>query len=98
MLIASAERMAINMPIQGTAADIMKKAMLAVDGWLKQSKLSATMLMQVHDELVFEVDRDVASQVARGVKEMMEGVETFEVPLVVEVEQGENWGEMEESL
>ena len=94
MLIASAERMAINMPIQGTAADIMKKAMLAVDGWLKQSKLSAIMLMQVHDELVFEVDRDVASQVARGVKEMMEGVAVFEVPLIVEIEQGENWGEM----
>jgi len=94
MLIAAAERMAINMPIQGTAADIMKKAMLAVDGWLKQSKLPATMLMQVHDELVFEADRDVADQVARGVKEMMESVASFEVPLVVEIEVGSNWGEM----
>ena len=94
MLIATAERMAINMPIQGTAADIMKKAMLAVDGWLKQSKLPATMLMQVHDELVFEADRDVADQVARGVKEMMESVASFEVPLVVEIEVGSNWGEM----
>ncbi|MBI2474996.1 DNA polymerase I [Candidatus Uhrbacteria bacterium] len=94
MLIAAAERMAINMPIQGTAADIMKKAMLAVDGWLKQSQLSATMLMQVHDELVFEADRDVADQVARGVKEMMESVSSFEVPLIVEIEVGPNWGEM----
>ncbi|MBI4713847.1 DNA polymerase I [Candidatus Uhrbacteria bacterium] len=96
MLIAAAERMAINMPIQGTAADIMKKAMLAVDGWLKQSQLSATMLMQVHDELVFEVENDVSDQVARGVKEMMEGVANFEIPLIVEIEKGENWGEMEE--
>jgi DNA polymerase-1 len=94
MLVAAAERMAINMPIQGTAADIMKKAMLAVDGWLKQSKLPAIMLMQVHDELVFEAERDVADQVARGVKEMMESVASFEVQLVVEIEVGPNWGEM----
>jgi DNA polymerase-1 len=94
MLVAAAERMAINMPIQGTAADIMKKAMLSVAGWLKQSQLPAIMLMQVHDELVFEVEKDAIEQAARGVKEMMESVASFEVPLVVEVEVGENWGEM----
>lgn len=95
MLVAQAERMAINMPIQGAAADIMKKAMLAVDGWLRQSQLPALMLLQVHDELVFEVEKSSIELVARGVKEMMEGVATFEVPLVVDVEIGKNWGEME---
>jgi len=94
MLVAQAERMAINMPIQGTEADIMKKAMLAVDGWLKQSQLPANMLLQVHDELVFEVEKDAVELVANGVKEMMEGVAVYEVPLVVDVEVGENWGEM----
>ncbi|MEK7614873.1 MAG: DNA polymerase I [Patescibacteria group bacterium] len=93
-LVAAAERMAINMPVQGTAADLMKKSMLAVDGWLKQSGLPATMLLQVHDELVFEVEKDAVEAVARGVKEMMEGIASFEVPLAVDVETGGNWGEM----
>lgn len=95
VLVAQAERMAINMPIQGTAADIMKKAMLSVDGWLHQSQLPAVMLLQVHDELVLEVEKNSVDVVSNGVKEMMEGVATFEVPLVVEVEVGKNWGEME---
>ncbi len=94
-LVAAAERMAINMPVQGTAADLMKKSMLAVDGWLKQSGLPATMLLQVHDELVFEVDKDAVEAVAHGIKQMMEGVASFEVPLIVDIEVGTNWGEME---
>lgn len=94
MLIAQAERMAINMPIQGTQADLIKKAMLAVDGWLSQSKLPATLLLQVHDELVFEIDKDVAETVASGIKDLMENVATFEVPLVVDVAIGDNWGEV----
>ena len=95
MLVAQAERMAVNTPLQGTAADIMKKAMLAVDGWLRQSQLPAMMLLQVHDELVFEVEKNDVDVVANGVKEMMESVASFEVPLLVDVEVGKNWGEME---
>ncbi len=95
MLVAQAERMAINMPLQGTASDLMKKAMLAVDGWLKASDWDAKMLLQVHDELVLETDAGLVDGVARGLKEMMEGVAEFDVPLVVDVEVGKNWGEME---
>lgn len=94
MLVASAERMAINMPVQGTAADIMKMAMLRVDGWLKKVDWEAKMLLQVHDELVLEVDKAAVEPVMAGVKEMMESVASFEVPLVVDVESGKNWGEM----
>lgn len=96
MLVAMAERMAINMPVQGTAADLMKMAMLSVDGWLKTSKWPAKMLLQVHDELVIECDEKAADAVARGVQHMMESVATFDVPLAVEVETGKNWGEMRE--
>ncbi len=94
MLVASAERMAINMPVQGTAADIMKMAMLRVDGWLKKSQWPARLLLQVHDELVLEVEKAAVESVMAGVKEMMESVASFEVPLVVDVESGKNWGEM----
>ncbi|MEK7619796.1 MAG: DNA polymerase I [Patescibacteria group bacterium] len=94
MLVASAERMAINMPVQGTAADIMKMAMLRVDGWLTQSQWPAKMLLQVHDELVLEVDKAAMEPVVAGVKEMMESVASFEVSLVVDIEVGKNWGEM----
>ena len=94
MLVASAERMAINMPVQGTAADIMKMAMLRVDGWLAKAGWPAKILLQVHDELVLEVDKAAADPVMAGVKEMMESVASFEVPLVVDVESGKNWGEM----
>src|SRR3989339_764958 len=90
-LVATAERMAINMPVQGTSADVMKKAMIATEGWLKKSGWPAKMLLQVHDELVFEVVNDAVDQVARGVKEMMEGVANFDIPLVVDVEIGNNW-------
>ena len=94
MLVSAAERMAINMPVQGTAADIMKMAMLRVDGWLRKSEWPAKMLLQVHDELVLEVDKAAVEPVTAGVKEMMESVASFEVPLVVDIETGKNWGEM----
>ncbi|NBS41135.1 DNA polymerase I [bacterium] len=96
MLVAMAERMAINMPVQGTAADLMKLAMISTYGWLSHSGWPAKMLLQVHDELVIECDEKAADAVAKGVKEMMEGVASFDVPLVVEVETGKNWGEMRE--
>ncbi len=95
MLVAQAERMALNMPIQGTQADIVKKAMIEVSGWLKQSGLPAVLLMQVHDELVLECDHDQIEPVARGLKEIMEKIVDVAIPLVVDVEVGDNWGEME---
>ncbi len=94
-LVAQAERMAINMPIQGAEADVVKMAMIAVDGWLKKSGWPAKLLLQVHDELVIEVDADAAEAVAKGVKEIMETVVHLSVPLAVDVEIGKNWGEME---
>ncbi len=94
-LVAAAERMAINMPIQGAEADIVKMAMIAVDGWLKKSGWPARLLLQVHDELVIEAGADCAAAVAKGVKEIMESVVKISVPLVVDVEIGKNWGTMQ---
>lgn len=95
MLVAAGERMAINMPVQGTAADIMKMAMIEVQGWLKQSGWPAKMLLQVHDEIVIEVATDAVDKVAKGVKEIMENIFDLSVPLVADVEVGTNWGDME---
>ncbi len=94
VLVAQAERMAINMPIQGAEADVVKMAMIAVDGWLKKSGWPAQMLLQVHDELVVEADADAAEKVAKGLKEIMETIVHLPVPLEVNVEIGKNWGEM----
>lgn len=91
----NAERMAINTPIQGTAADLMKKAMLAVRRALRESGLRAQMILQVHDELVFEcAEADVAALTAL-VKREMEGAMQLSVPLKVEVKAGPNWYAME---
>ena len=91
-----AERMAVNTPIQGTAADIIKMAMVALleDGLLEE--LGARMLIQVHDELVFEVGESKVLEAARRIKERMEGVADLLVPLVVECKAGPNWADMEE--
>ncbi len=90
---AGAERAAINAPMQGTAADIIKRAMIAIDGWLRERKDDAHMLMQVHDELVFEV-RDYAVDAVRdGVRERMQGAAELDVPLLVGIGVGANWGE-----
>lgn len=86
-----AERMAMNTPIQGTAADIIKMAMVEVERRLLASDLPAQMLLQVHDELVLEVHKDELESVARLVKEIMEGVTTLAVPLIVDVKAGSNW-------
>ena len=93
---AAAERMAINMPVQGTAADIMKLAMIDVHGWLKQSDWPANMLLQVHDEIVLEVDKDAVKPVADGIRAMMEDVADYEVPLDVDIAFGKNWGDMKD--
>ena len=89
---AGAERAAINAPMQGTAADIIKRAMIAVDGWLGDSD-DAHMLMQVHDELVFEVRADAVDTIRAGIAERMQGAAELSVPLVVDVGVGANWDE-----
>ena len=94
-LRAQAERMAVNFPIQGTAADIMKKAMIAVDAALPSISGDARMIMQVHDELVFEVAKRDAQALAEKIPELMRGVANLRVPLVAEASIGSNWGEME---
>ncbi|HBO23542.1 MULTISPECIES: DNA polymerase I [unclassified Providencia] len=89
----AAEREAINAPMQGTAADIIKKAMIAVDTWLQTEKPDVDMLMQVHDELVFEVKESELEQVQAKVKALMEASMTLDVPLRVDVGVGDNWDE-----
>ncbi|UJR63752.1 DNA polymerase I [Dickeya zeae] len=87
----AAERAAINAPMQGTAADIIKKAMIAIDDWLQQEKPLATMLMQVHDELVFEVHHSVMDEVSAKICNLMEGCMQLDVPLQVDIGTGSNW-------
>jgi DNA polymerase-1 len=89
----AAERAAINAPMQGTAADIIKRAMIEVDRWLQQSKLDARLLLQVHDELVFEVRRELADDLIAQVLELMSGAAQLRVPLKVDAGIGENWDE-----
>ncbi|HAZ77057.1 MAG TPA: DNA polymerase I [Enterobacteriaceae bacterium] len=88
---AGAERAAINAPMQGTAADIIKRAMIAVDAWLQAEQPRVRMIMQVHDELVFEVHEDDVEQVSQKIHELMENSTKLDVPLLVEVGSGENW-------
>jgi len=89
----AAERAAINAPMQGTAADIIKRAMIQVDHWLSQSQLQARLLLQVHDELVFEVRRDLAEDLIAHVRDLMSGAAALRVPLKVDAGIGENWDE-----
>ncbi|MDO8583767.1 MAG: DNA polymerase, partial [bacterium] len=91
---AAAERMAINMPVQGTAADMMKLAMIKVQEKLSGVCKDARLLLQVHDELVVEAPEKDAHTVAKFVKETMENIEKLDVPIVVEAKIGKNWGEM----
>ncbi len=88
-----AERTAINAPMQGTAADIIKKAMVSVDNWLTASGIDARVILQVHDELVLEVREDLVDQVREQVRSHMSEAATLDVPLVVEVGVGNNWDE-----
>ncbi|MBU2039965.1 MAG: DNA polymerase I, partial [Gammaproteobacteria bacterium] len=86
-----AERTAINAPMQGSAADIIKRAMIRVAGWLPDSGFDARMLMQVHDELILEVKEDQAEAFAAELKQQMEQAAELKVPLVVEAGIGDNW-------
>ncbi|MGH8377590.1 MAG: DNA polymerase, partial [Gammaproteobacteria bacterium] len=88
-----AERTAINAPMQGTAADIIKRAMIAVHRWLKDSGTPARMIMQVHDELVFEVSQSALDTLKREAPILMAGAAQLKVPLVVDVGVGSNWDE-----
>ena len=87
----AAERTAINAPMQGTAADIIKKAMISVHGWLASANLDTRMTMQVHDELVLEVPESNVQEVASGVEKLMSSAVELCIPLVVEAGIGDNW-------
>jgi len=87
----AAERTAINAPMQGTAADIIKRAMIAVDAWLPQSGLDVRMIMQVHDELVFEVREEQVELFTEQVQQRMASAADLDVPLLVDAGVGENW-------
>ncbi len=89
----AAERTAINAPMQGTAADIIKLAMISVDDWLQNSDLRSVMIMQVHDELVLEVPEDELQVVSEGLMQRMESAASLKVPLLVDVGVGDNWDE-----
>ena len=88
-----AERAAINAPMQGTAADLIKLAMVAVQNWLETDKLQTKMIMQVHDELVLEVPDAELELVKQKLPELMAGVAKLKVPLTAEVGVGKNWDE-----
>jgi DNA polymerase-1 len=91
ILKAQGERIAMNTPIQGSSADIIKVAMVKVYNRLKSENLNANLILQVHDELLVECDKDCAETVAKVVKEEMESVIKLEVPLTVEVNIGGSW-------
>ena len=91
MIRSFAERNAINAPIQGSAADIIKKAMIDVQKEMRKQNLESKMLLQVHDELVFDMNKSEKEILMKIVKEKMEQTITLDVPLVVDMGAGENW-------
>ena len=97
-LRSAGERMAINMPIQGTAADGMKIAMVRLDAALRERGLQSRMLLQVHDELVFETDEMELPQLASLAKEIMEAALPLDIPLEVDMKVGTNWEQMDRYL
>ena len=88
------ERLAVNTPVQGTAADLIKMAMIAIDARLRSEGFQTAMLLQVHDELVFEAPPDELERAMALVKAEMEGVMSLSVPLVVDLASGPNWAEL----
>ena len=93
MLRKAAQRTAINAPMQGTAADIIKQAMVDIDHWLQSASLDARLVLQVHDELVFEVSEQDVGLLAEGVRFRMVSAAALDVPLVVDIGVGSNWDE-----
>jgi DNA polymerase-1 len=94
VLREAAERMAINTPIQGSAADLIKMAMIRVDREIREAGMEARLILQVHDELIVEAPEREAAGSGRILKEAMEGVAKLSVPLTVSVSRGKNWGEI----
>ena len=92
---AQAERIAVNTPLQGTAADLIKLAMIRLDGAIKRQKWAARMLLQVHDELLLEVPHAEREPVSEAARREMEGVAELRIPLKVELKWGPNWAELE---
>jgi DNA polymerase I len=90
-----AERTAVNTPLQGTAADLIKIAMIRIDTSLREQGLKSRMTLQVHDELVFEVPETEIDSMRRLVRDHMENVHPLSVPLLVEIGVGKNWRDME---
>lgn len=88
---AAAERAAINAPMQGTAADLIKLAMIAVQGWLERERMQTSLIMQVHDELVLEVPEAELAQVRETLPQLMQNVAQLDVPLLTEIGTGSNW-------
>jgi len=95
MLRNFAERAAVNASVQGTAADIMKKAMINIQHRLAKDKLKTKMILQVHDELVFEVPKKEKTELQVLIQQEMEGVMSLAVPLKVDLNRGSNWAELE---
>ena len=93
MIRAMGERMALNTPIQGTAADILKMAMVKLHNILKEKNLKTKMLLQVHDELIFDVPEDELEEVKEIVRDTMENIYKLDVPLKVEINYGKDWYE-----
>jgi DNA polymerase I len=91
----AAERMAINMPVQGTSSDIIKVAMIDLRQALLEKKLSSRLILQVHDELIFEVPQAESETMSTLIREKMSGAVKLDVPLKVDLKSGINWGEME---
>lgn len=94
-LVAASERMAMNMPVQGSNADIIKMAMIKMDEWIRKSGLRVKMLLQVHDELVFEVHAEDIAKAQKEIPKIMSGVVSLEIPLAVDTGIGKRWGEIE---
>ncbi len=89
-----AERMAVNAPIQGSAADIIKLAMIKCDDYIKSNNIDAKCILQIHDELIFEVNENTADEFIKNIKGIMESVVKLSVPLLVNAEKGDNWGQL----
>jgi DNA polymerase-1 len=90
-----AERTALNSPLQGTAADLIKMAMINIDRRLAEEKFESKMILQVHDELLFEAPTKERAKLGKLVKEEMEGVYKLAVPIVVEIGSGPNWRDLD---
>ena len=91
----AAERMAVNMPIQGTAADVIKLAMVTIDRRMQERGMRSRMILQVHDELIFETPQDELEAMKAMVLELMPAALDLAVPLKVELKTGDNWGDLE---